>query len=168
MKTIKVTNEMYNSLIELSKEMNSQDNLYTAKPVLFQVQTSKELPTCEGCGTAIWVDDDGNELRTKEDIMDCIADNGYDDGDTSKPLQYWDDSDRENWLENNDFRSVNCEEVQFLENAFFTRKACHEHLRSNGHNLRKPVCYVSHAFRNPEMELVSKFLYSLTNNELSK
>ena len=41
MKTIKISDEMYSSLMELSKEINGQDHRATQMPYLFQVQTKE-------------------------------------------------------------------------------------------------------------------------------
>ena len=43
MKTINVSDEMYEFLINLSEEINKQDNRSTAMPYFFQIQTSEEV-----------------------------------------------------------------------------------------------------------------------------
>lgn len=176
MKTIEVTDEMYNSLMEISKEMNTQDNRCTAKPHLFQVQETKTLPTCDGCGDEIWVSDDGYEIKSKEALIDIVAEDLYDNDEkyayiegndarekaTLEAQEMWNENECSNWLKENDYRRVEVQNVSFLSNCFFTSKACDEHIRINGHNLHEPVNYLTHAFRNPEMELVSKFLCELS------
>jgi hypothetical protein len=49
MKTIEVSDEMYEKLMEISKEMNSQSNRGTAMPYFFQVQTKNPIYFVE-CG----------------------------------------------------------------------------------------------------------------------
>ena len=66
-------------------------------------------------------------------------------------------------FENHNYRKVNVTTIHEYENAFFTEKAAREHIRINGHNLNEPRTYVNHAYRNPEMELIIKFLRSLTD-----
>jgi len=50
MRTIKVNDEMYEFLINLSKELNTQDHRCTAMPYFFQVQTKEQVPAADGCG----------------------------------------------------------------------------------------------------------------------
>ena len=75
MKTIQVSDEMYESLMELSKEMTSQDPMGTRMPHLFQVRTTEECAAYNGCGEQIWVNSEGDELRDGEDIVNHIKDN---------------------------------------------------------------------------------------------
>ena len=52
------------------------------------------------------------------------------------------------------------------ENSFLTSKACDEHIKANKHNLSDPVNYLSYANRNPEMEMLQKFLCELSGGKL--
>ena len=51
-------------------------------------------------------------------------------------------------------------------NAFFTAKACKEHIRLNHYHYKEPRDYLSFGFRNPELELVFKFLCGLTGGNI--
>ena len=128
MKTIEVSDEMYDDLMALSKEMLLQDNRSTAMPHIFQIQTTEEVAAYEGCGTTKWIGDEGEEV----------------------------DEDAE------DARSYQVTTEQRYQNTFFTAKACDEHIRLNHYHYKSPVCYLNHAWRNPEMDLVSKFLCELS------
>jgi len=178
MKTIEVTNEMHKALMELSKEMTTQDNRGTAMPHLFQVQETIEAPAHEGSGEEVfWSGEYELELRTTEDKTEFIKEQGH----TERASQWTDEIDEilngdimDDYTLDNiivddyDFEKFYTEEKKVYSNAFFTSKGCDEHIRINGHNLRKPVNYLNHAFRNAEMELVSKFLCELSGGKLHK
>jgi len=69
-------------------------------------------------------------------------------------------------LELSGYSKVNYDYQSNLENSFLTSKACDEHIRLNSHNLSSPTNYLSHAWRNPEMETVIKFLCELTGGKI--
>jgi hypothetical protein len=178
-KTIEVTDEMYDSLMELSKEMTSQDMLGTRMPHMFQIETTKEVAAYEGNGTETWVDGDGSELRTDEDIKEYIINHHlendselfYLDGDEAVCeatflFDQMDEGDIEAWLEEHGYRRVEVTTIKKYENTFFTAKACKLHISKNGYHYDNPRCYLNHAFRNPEMELVSTFLCELSGGKL--
>ncbi len=54
MKTIEITDEMYDSLMEISKELNTQNHRSTAMPYFFQIQDETE---------AIVYEDNGGEIK---------------------------------------------------------------------------------------------------------
>ena len=81
MKTIKISDEMYAQLMELSKEINTQNHRHTQMPYIFQIES-------------------GNRRWPK------------------------------------------------LENAFFTAKACKEHIKKNSYHYTKPTDFLTSAIRN--------------------
>lgn len=171
MKTIEVSDEMYAQLMEISKEMNNQDHMATRMPYLWQVQETKQIPTCDGCGTPIWVDELGGTLTTENEIWEAMINNLVEDGFLNEEAIRltrlgWSEDKCVEWLEEHEWRRVEVANVNFLSNGFLTLKACKEHIRINSHNLHNPSPYLSHAFRNPEMELVSKFLCELNGGEI--
>lgn len=166
MKTIQVTDEMYNSLMELSNELKTQSHRGTAMPYFFQVSTKHQVSCAEGNGKEAW-HYDGSLIEDKEDIIQAIYD--YHDGDkTKKEIKNLSEWELDSEMETAGYRKVNYDYEQRLENAFFTEKACKEHIKNNSHNLSSPVDYLSHAFRNPEMELVMKFLCGLNGGKMHK
>ena len=72
------------------------------------------------------------------------------------------DYDISDYLEDKEWNKYDVQEDNVYENMFFTEKACEEHIRINKHNMVKPQSYVQHAYRNPELELIVKFLKGLT------
>jgi len=166
MKTIQVTDEMHDFLINISKELSDQDHRSTAMPYFFQVQTKKRIAVPEGNGIEAW-HCDGSLIESDEEIEDAV--NEYKDWDEhNTEFNHLQDYEIENILERAGYRKVNYDYEEVLENTFFTSKACDEYIKKNSHNLSSPINYLSHAFRNPEMEMVAKFLCELTGGKLHK
>src|SRR5574343_133186 len=160
MKTITITDEMYDFLMELSKEINTQDNRATAKPYFFQIQTREEVAAPEGCGEKAWAFD-GGKIQTQDEIDQVIFDY-YDPQYTMEEIKQMDEWDKFDMLRDQGWREVNFDYKDEYQNAFLTAKACKEHIERNHYHYHKPVDYLQHAFRNPELEMVFKFLSELT------
>jgi len=168
MKTIEVTDEMYNSLMELSKEMTSQDNLGTRMPHMFQIRTKKEVAAHEGCGEEIWVNDEGDELRTVEEIAEYVE-QYLSDNDNQEQFKEMDSDEILGFLQdelNEGWRKVWVNIEYEYKNTFLTSKACQEHIDANHYHYNEPIVYLNHAWRNPEQEIVSKFLCELSGGKL--
>lgn len=172
MKTIEVTDEMYAKLTELATEMTTQDMRCTRMPHMFQIQSSKEVICVEGSGTEIWVDCDGDELRSKEDIKYFIINNIIDNEDDiqmTAEMKYkeLDELDEiEGYLIERGYNMINVTTEKEYKNTFLTAKACQEHIDKNHYHYSEPSVYLNHAWRNPEMELVSTFLCGLVGKKM--
>lgn len=167
MKKIEITDQMYASLMELSKEINSQDHRATRMPYFFQVQTNEEVAVPYGQGTQIW-HYDGSTIETEEEINEAIDDYRDDNLAIHVPVEELDQQAKEMTLEEAGWQKGNRDYSKMYQNSFFTAKACKEHIARNKHHYREPVDFLSYAFRNPEMELVMKFLCELSGGELHK
>lgn len=166
MKTIKVSNEMYNSLMELSKDITTQDNRCTAMPYFFQIQTKEIINVPEDSGTECWYYD-GSKIETEEEINSVIYD--CHEGLTAKKvIKEMSDCDKEEILESAGWQKAHYDYEYKYQNAFFTEKACKLHIEQNKHHYNNPIDYLSFAFRNIEMEMVMKFLCELTGGKLHK
>lgn len=188
---LEMTGEMYLALMELSKEMNSQDHRSTRMPYFFQVQHLKEVACYEGQGTEIWANQDENELRTEEEINEEVG--NIIDADFMayfKDVERWkvnpetndeykqtyigehiadmDHSDKEELLEANEYQKYNVEDVKVYSKCFFTAKACKQHIENNKHHYREPVSYLMGNSRSPEIELIQQFLCELSGGKLHK
>jgi len=161
MKKIEVSDEIYTRLIEISKEMKSQDNRYTASPFFYQIRTTKEVPVPEGCGEEKWIDEDGVEV-SKEEMEEQLVENRNMSYDSKVEFNNLTDAEKEYEYEEEGFRKVWFNYDYNYENCFFTESAANSHLKVNKHNYIEPVTYVNHAYRNPEMEFLHKFLFNLT------
>jgi|ERR1035437_2139223 hypothetical protein len=166
MKTIEVTDKMHAALMEISNELNMQDHLCTAMPYIFQIQTKHQIAVPEGNGIQAWFYD-GSLIEKEDEIIEAIYD--YKDGSMSKKkIKELDEDDRNDLMEKIGYRKVYYDYEKKCENAFFTKKGAEEHIRVNGHNLKKPQVFLNHAFRNTEMELVMSFLCELSGGKIHK
>lgn len=166
MKIIEVTDEMYDALIVLSKEINEQDNRATAMPYFFQIQTKQRVPAVEGAGKSAW-HLDGGFLDDDDEINTAI----YEYFEEEKPIdevKKISEFEKDEILEKMGYTKIWYDYDEKYENAFLTAKACKEHIQANKHHYRQPNDFLTHAFRNPELELVYKFLCELTNGKLHK
>lgn len=168
-KIIEVSDEIYDFLMNLSKEIKEQDNRATAMPYFFQVRETKEVPAYNGCGTEILYSSEyETELRDDTDKIEWIKEHAelfigteyetiVEDIGIHTSTYELDDI-----LESVGFETFNVDIDYTYSNAFFTSKACDEHIGINKHNLKYPVNYLNHAYRNVEMEMIFKFLLGLT------
>ena len=167
MKSINISDEMYDFLMELSKEMNNQDNRCTAKPYFFQIQTMEKVYVPEDCGTIEWHGND-QTIETEEEIKEVIFE-----------YKNWDvNNDEHNgkYEELDDIKEIILQEAGYsrawyryeekYQNSFLTAKSCKEHIRRNHYHYNKPLDYLSHAFRNQELEKIMEFISGLTHNKL--
>lgn len=164
MKTIEVTDEMYDFLISTSNKMKEQDNRITASPYIFQVQETRMIPTFEGGSdkTVWWSSEYEIELRTDEEIRSFLYDYTEETEDNIDTLSS--DGLNDFISEYKDFKLFYETENRTLSNVFFTEDSCEEHIKINGHNLHRPRSYVSHCYRNKEIETIQNFILSLTDN----
>lgn len=164
MKTIEVSDEMYEFLMNLSKELNTQDHRGTRMPYFFQVQTQEQVAVPEYQGTQAW-HCDGSLIESDEEIEDVIMEyKGWNKHTTE--FNKLEDYEIESVLKEMGYDKVYYDYKDNLENAFLTSKACDEHIARNKHNYNSPVNYLSHAYRNPELEKVMEFLCELTGGKL--
>lgn len=165
MKTIEVSDELYEKLVEISNGLNTQDHRSTAMPYFFQIMTKQKQPVPDGFGDHIvWVGD-GTGLETDEEIYEFLSEARGEEIEEIKKLSW---SKIEDILEEQGFKKFDYEYREEYQNAFFTEKACREHIKANAHHYNDGVDYISHAFRNPEMETVLEFLCGLTGGEIHR
>ena len=170
MKNIKVSNEMHEFLINLSNELNTQNHRATQMPCFFQIQTKEEVPAMEGCGIEAW-HYDGSKIETDDEIKETIfeykewdKESEDDNAEYNELTEY----EIEAILEKIGFCKITYDITDRYENAFLTEKACKEHIRLNSYHYREPIDYLSYATRNPELEMVMKFICELTGGKLHK
>lgn len=166
MKTINVTDDMYDFLSSLSKEIKTQNTRATRPPYFFQVQEDQEVSAPDGCGEEVWVMDGEICLRTPEDIKIAYFEykgweiGNKEDEENYKKLYSWDIDEA---LEVN-YRKVNIEIKPKFSNSFLTEKACLEHIAFNRNNLTNPKPYLHAASRNREMDMLFKFITESFND----
>ena len=171
MKTIKVSDEMYDKLISLATEMTTQDPRGTKMPHMFQIRDwKKQYDWGLNGDTHIWVGDYDEEIETLDEFKDYLENNGF--GIPENIEDIWNDHwDMEDWVESNNIELKQCSYslVPEYTNHFLTAKAGEEHLRLNDYHYHKDAdVYLNHAWRNPEMEILSEFLCGLVDKEPHK
>jgi hypothetical protein len=150
--------------MDLSKEINTQDNRATAKPYYFSVMETVEEATGEGMGEEVWVCDGSIALRTKEDIKEAVyewKDWDLENKDHQEKFNKLNSFEIDEILEKN-YRKVSITQKERHSNCFLTFKAYKQHVKVNGHNLKNPQSFLNHAYRNEEMERLFDFLTGLT------
>lgn len=171
-KTIEVSEEMYDALMELSREINNQDNRITAMPYIFQVQQDKKIwDSSPNREHIVFVDFNSDHFEFEgnpEGIRRLVEAYGMEE---PEGLDEMDQDDIRQWVLDQpefDVRECSYDIGQELSNAFLTAKACKEHIEANHYHYNNPRDFLNHAFRNPELELIFEFLCGLTGGEVHK
>jgi hypothetical protein len=170
MKTISITDEMYLQLIELSNEMNSQNNRSTAN-VFFQIEDIEFVPAWEGRSDLeeLYGANIECSLRTDEEIKEHCYDYyidilNFSEEQANDFFNNYNSSDfRKYLIDELDFEPLPYAEKKVYTNAFLTAKECDEHIQGNKHHYTPNAqSFGSCAWRNSGMELISNFIKSLT------
>lgn len=171
MKTIEVTDGMYESLTKLATEMLEQDPRSTRMPHLFQIRDWKRVYDWNLNGDfQCWISSDGEftVIETVEGFKEHLELLGIEEPENLEEL--WEDKyDLQDWIEENCDELTECSYSMepVYSNSFLTAKAAQAHLDSNYYHYHKDAdVYLNHAWRNPEAELVSKFLCGLISKEI--
>lgn len=165
--TIQIDDQLYSQLASLANQVNAQDSHCTASPYLFQIMTDVRLWDTGGNGDHFALfGNDGEEIGpfNRQTITEWCDNRDI-------PYPEWIESANEyneflhlDWVCENDLRVISYSIGTKLENGFLTEEACREHIRTNHYHYARPRPYVSHAFRNPELQLVFDFLKSISND----
>lgn len=165
MKTIQVTDDIYNKLMELSKKLNTQSHRATAMPYFFQVIETKRIYGIDrrfDCDGYVWVKDSEETEPSREDMIEQLLNDGLVIPETIT------DDELDDFMEDVGYEKVYYRNQKVFSNAFFTEDACKNHIKGNMHHYEQPSDFLSHAFRNPELELVQQFLCELSGGKLHK
>ena len=172
MKTIEVTDEMYEFLTDLSNELNTQNHRGTQMPYFFQIQTTEEKPTSDGMGEKVWVMEGEICLRSEKDIRDAIYEfkewEDINSGEADILYSHLMEHEKDNILKGAGYQPFDVINETKLQNSFLTGKACEEHIKLNHYHYNNPVSYLSYATRNYELEKVMQFLCEITGGKIHK
>lgn len=175
--TDNLTNDDKEFIINLSKEMSSQDNRGTAPPFGLTIMQDYERLLPEGYDGQIscyWLDHEATFYNIEE-LKSFITENHEED---DLPKAEKEILEMESLYDLRDTSTANelsmtivdtKTELEIREhgfNFFLTEKAYKEHLRCNRHNLSNPKSYGVHLYRNEEMETLYKIIHKLAK-ELS-
>lgn len=180
MKTIEITDEMFEKLSDISKELNNQDHRATRMPYVFQIRQTKKINCQE------WHEDwfllisneywelefknykkiieflkEHDEFESFETAINEIIENNkiyssaWDEYNYDEIIDLISDKlELSKWYYKN---------VADFSNAFFTEKWIKEHIKANHyHYEEKTDDYLTFLNRNPEMETVMQFLCELS------
>ena len=181
MKHIEVSDEVYQKLITLATEMTTQDPRGTKMPHMFQVRSRKKVYDWSLNGDEkCWIDrDQGVEIESVDDLIYYLEGREQLHPSREDLTRCW-NKWHEDLIWGEDTYSLDDYIETFLpsltkcsysweyefHNHFLTAKACQEHIDCNKHHYTDPDTYLNHAWRNPEMELLSEFLCSLVGKPL--
>lgn len=151
MKTITVTDEQYDFLINLSKELHSQDSRATADPIFCAYELER--------------------FYTEDGAHECyVSSDGEVDDDFIKEsiVQYREDNvgcllDDEEIIEELNYRKVHYDirEVPVSGQYYFSEKAAQGHINQNSYHYHKPFTYAESAWRNYEWQTIREIIMNL-------
>lgn len=166
MKTIEVSDKIYNELKELAHEIKTQDNRATAN-VFFQIRDKERIPAFDGAGdfSAFYNDDSGLELETleekKESIYEYLTESlEKSSKDAETQISEMSESDIDDFLK----LAMNFEIFEYsykhvYKCAFLTEKEAKRHLKANKHHYSEDaIVYGSSAWRNYDIQEIRSFL----------
>lgn len=170
MKEIKVSDEECRQLMQISHELNTQDNLATADPIWAIFDKQKIPTTFDYSDKYYWynsVDDwKISEREVKEMLQDAKDEFTKQYKQTKKKLDRMYTTKMERHKEI--LSSMGFEQIFYIEvptkpqGIFFTAKACRQWRKQNGHHLSDQAYnFVLSLWRNPEMQLIRKILLTL-------
>lgn len=165
MKTIQVTDDLYNKLMEMSEKMNTQSHRATAMPYFFQVIDNKRIYGIDSRfdnNGYVWVKDSCDTELNRKDMIEQLMNDGLVIPETIT------DDELDDFMEDVGYEKVYYRNQKVFSNAFFTEDACKDHIKGNMHLYEQPSDFLSYAFRNPELELVQQFLCELSGGKLHK
>jgi len=151
MKTITITDEQHDFLLNLSKELRSQDNRATADPI-FCVYQLERFYTEDGDHECYVCD--GEELD-KDFVQESIAQYRKD----NLGCALSDDA----IIEELGYRILRYDfkEVPVSGQCYFSEKAAQEHINQNSYHYNKPFVYVESAWRNYEFQSIREMIIQL-------
>lgn len=139
-----IPQDLLMSLVDIGKEMNVQDEAMTRLPLWMVSDMVRRTSVIGG--------HDGRERREFEATDMCHKCH----------LRYLDNKELDDDCEECDEELFwhYSEERETLDNAgcFFTMKACQAHIDQNSYHYRDPKPFAVSVWRNPEMEMVMRFL----------
>ena len=172
MKTIQVSDEQFEALSRMAKNMHTQDNRITANPI-FCVYQKEERPAEEGRYQCFYTEDhdhrldagDNDELvewfkKNQQEILDSydVTKEELDTVMEEHDMFMADEIVELLKLQRHEYDIV---DVAVTGQYYFTEEACHRHIKANSYHYTEPHSFVESAWRNPEMQLLREVVMSL-------
>ena len=139
-KTITLTDKQYDFLIQLSLQLQTQDNRITADPIFCVYQKERRLQP-DGFGeNQGFLDEEGNLSDKDEGTQD----------NPTKEVEF------------------SVKDVPVSGQCYFTEKAAQQHIAQNSYHYDEPFVYVESAWRNYEWQSLREIILSLAQKEVLK
>ena len=155
---MKISDESYLFLKELSHELKTQDNRATDKPFFVVLENEKLFGMSpEYTDNEVYVDmgDCNLTYDTKEEALLAIKNND----------PHVTEEEAEKYFDENITRT-GYQQIKQKHNFFLTEKGYKEHMLQNKHNYNSDACsYVECAFRNPEYDGLIKAIKEIGSQE---
>lgn len=172
MKNIEVSDEVYDKLISIANDMTTQDPRGTRGPHIFVIREYvKEYDRNLNGDEKSLVDPSGDffEIEKVGDFLEYLDERSI-EYNKEEVLEMWNDfdCDLDEFMES---RGIELSRISYSwvprdHNAFFTEKACEDHIKSNHYHYNSPISYLKHGWRNPEMETIQEFLCGLVGKKM--
>ena len=158
-----LTDEEIQFLQVLAHKLKTQDTACTRKPVYFNIQESETIfgidrEYAEEC---LLIGDEYDDVYTLEEAVEHLKKYcGFTDSELD---EFYDLEDVQEFLDKYKINNIltGYKKEPKYSGVFLTRDAANKHIETNGHNLKEPLVYCQHAFRNPELEklleIIEKF-----------
>lgn len=157
------------NMLEIGKEVETQDNRCTNNPLFIVFQKEKQpLPSGFDGEGYYWISGySEGEIGDDEDLLTYINDREeLKEEFEKKSLNIEDESEFE--LNEETFTKYQYKESNRYVQTFFTEKAAERYIEENAHNLRSPFSYAASTYRNKEMVNIREFLLKLTEEDRKK
>ncbi|MCP4365401.1 MAG: hypothetical protein GY800_08915 [Planctomycetes bacterium] len=163
MRQVNISDETFEFLEKMAKDMLEQSNRGTAAPYFFQIEETKKIWGIDRnySDNYVYIYEGEEIAEDLESLREYLIENYCEDED-DEPFEDMAAFEVEEFAETKDIEKCYWVEHRCLENVFFTEIACLKHIEINGHNLSKPRTYVSHGFRNPELMGVVEAVFEIT------
>lgn len=158
MKTIQITDEQYDFLMNLSKELKTQDNRITEHPI-YRVYQKTTIVKADGFGDQIGYLDDEGHITSLEDLQKSGEIEDY-------RREHPEDSDEDDEciLENRlkyQKLELNEEDIPVSGQVYFTENAAATHIVANHYHYNRPFTFVESAWRNFEWQTIREIILNL-------
>ncbi len=134
-------------------------------PYFFQIRENKRVYGVDedyGSDGYVWInkDRDGTVESDRKSMLYAIE---QDDVEFDENIA---DDQLEELMEDIGYEKGYFRNEEVYSNAFLSEKSCKRHIQLNNYHYSEPIDYLTHAFRNPDMELLFEFLCSLTGKKV--